>query len=83
MASWEKFSRIVAEAKASKKLDPVGHEDDDVDWPYILQKTYLHACLKKRRDMVDWLGSLFEQMDPINRIAYRHTLNYGKVLINR
>ena len=31
MASWEEFSRIVAEAKASKKLDPVGHEDDDVD----------------------------------------------------
>ena len=59
------------------------HEDEDVDWPYILQKTYLHACLKKRRDMVDWLGSLFEQMDPINRIAYRHTLNYGKVLINK
>lgn len=31
MSSWEKFSRIVAEAKASKKLDPVGHEDADVD----------------------------------------------------
>ena len=59
------------------------HEDEDVDWPYILQKTYLHACLKKRRDMVDWLTSLCEQMDPIYRIAYRHTLNYGKVLINK
>ena len=59
------------------------HEDEDVDWPYILQKTYLHACLKKRRDMVDWLASLFEQMDPINRIAYRHTLSSGKVLINK
>ncbi len=31
MASWEEFSRIVAEAKSVKKLDPVGHEDDDVD----------------------------------------------------
>ncbi len=31
MSSWEKFSRIVAEAKTAKKLDPVGHEDDDVD----------------------------------------------------
>jgi len=59
------------------------HEDDEVDWPYILQKTYLHACLKKKKDMVDWLGSLFENMDPINRIAYRHTLNYGKAIFNR
>jgi hypothetical protein len=31
MSSWEKFSRIVAEAKEAKKLDPVGHEDADVD----------------------------------------------------
>jgi hypothetical protein len=59
------------------------HEDEDIDWPYILQKTYLHACLKKRKDMVDWLATLFEMLDPINKIAYRHTLNYGKFLVNK
>ena len=31
MASWEDFSRIIAEAKESKKLDPVGKEDADVN----------------------------------------------------
>ena len=31
MASWEEFSRIVAEAKSAKKLDPVNHEDSDPD----------------------------------------------------
>jgi len=59
------------------------HEDEDIDWPYILQKTYLHACLKKRKDMVDWLTTLFEMLDPINKIAYRHTLNYGRFLANK
>jgi hypothetical protein len=59
------------------------HEDEEIDWPYILQKTYLHACLKKKKDMVEWLGGLFDLLDPISRIAYRHTLSYGKVLFNR
>lgn len=31
MASWEDFSRIIAEAKESKKLDPVGKEDADIN----------------------------------------------------
>jgi outer membrane lipoprotein SlyB len=31
MASWEEFSRILAEAKSNKKLDPVGKEDEDID----------------------------------------------------
>jgi hypothetical protein len=59
------------------------HEDEEIDWPYVLQKTYLHACLKKRKDMVDWLATLFELLDPINKIAYRHTLSYGRFLVNK
>ena len=50
MASWEKFSRIVAEAKASKKLDPVGHEDDDVDNDGDSDSS--DSYLKKRRAAV-------------------------------
>ena len=50
MASWEKFSRIVAEAKASKKLDPVGHEDDDVDNDGDSDSS--DSYLKKRRSTV-------------------------------
>ena len=50
MASWEEFSRIVAEAKAAKKLDPVGHEDDDVDNDGDSDSS--DSYLKKRRAAV-------------------------------
>ena len=50
MASWEEFSRIVAEAKAAKKLDPVGHEDDDVDNDGDSDSS--DSYLKKRRATV-------------------------------
>lgn len=50
MASWEEFSRIVAEAKAAKKLDPVGQEDDDVDNDGDSDSS--DSYLKKRRDVV-------------------------------
>jgi hypothetical protein len=40
-----------------------------IDWPYVLQKLYIHACLKGRRDVATWLASLFDALDPISRIA--------------
>jgi len=55
----------------------------NVDWPYVLQKLYIHACLKGRRDVADWLTTLFDALDPISRIAYRHTLAYGRALLQR
>jgi hypothetical protein len=50
MASWENFSRIIAEAKESKKLDPVGQEDDDVDNDGDSDSS--DSYLKKRRSSV-------------------------------
>ena len=50
MASWEDFSRILAEAKESKKLDPVGQEDDDVNNDDKVDDT--DSYLKKRRASV-------------------------------
>jgi hypothetical protein len=50
MASWEEFSRIVAEAKAAKKLDPVGKEDDDVNNDDKVDST--DDYLKNRRSAV-------------------------------
>lgn len=54
-----------------------------VSWDYIFQKVYLHACLKKRRDIVEWLDTLFIGFNEITQIAIRHTLNYGKYLLNK
>jgi hypothetical protein len=54
------------------------------DWAFILQKVYIHACLKKRREIATWLEQLFlTRLDPISQIAYKHTLNYGHVLLRR
>jgi hypothetical protein len=54
-----------------------------VDWAFVLQKVYLHACLKKKQDMVTWLEARFKDLDPIQFMAYRHTLNYGRHLLRK
>ena len=59
------------------------NHETPIDWPYVLQKLYIHACLKGRSDVADWLASLFDALDPISRIAYRHTLAYGRALLQR
>jgi hypothetical protein len=71
MASWEEFSRIVAEAKVSKKLDPVGHEDDDVDNDGDSDSS--DSYLKKRRAAVgaaiasDRKKKVEEALDPVGQ----------------
>jgi len=50
MTNWGKFSRIVAEAKAAKKLDPVGEEDADLNNDNVVDGT--DEYLKKRRATV-------------------------------
>ena len=55
-----------------------------LDWPYILQKVYIHACLKKKPEIASWLESLFQTIvDPINQIAYRQTFAYGRYLLRK
>ncbi len=58
--------------------------EQPVDWPYILQKVYLHACLKKKADIATWLEELFKvSVDPINQIAYRQMFAYGHTLLRK
>ena len=69
MASWEKFSRIVAEAKHAKKLDAVGKEDADVDNDGDVDSS--DSYLKKRRAAVgaaiaaDKKKKVEEALDPV------------------
>ena len=71
MASWEEFSRIVTEAKVSKKLDPVGQEDDDVDNDGDSDSS--DSYLKKRRAAVgaaiasDRKKKVDEALDPVGQ----------------
>ena len=52
-------------------------------WEYIYQKVYLHACLKKKHTIVTWLSTMFEKLDPIQKIALRQMFSYGKYLLAR
>lgn len=58
--------------------------DFNFDWPYLFQKVYLHACLKKRSDMAEWLHTtMYSKMDPIQQIALRQVFPYGKYLLTK
>ena len=53
------------------------------DWANLYQKVYLHACLKKKHQIAEWLETLFTQFPPITQIAYRQLFFYGYVLLRR
>jgi hypothetical protein len=58
--------------------DPVS-----IPWDYIFQKVYLHACLKKQKQIVDWLMLVFTELPPIQQIAVRQIFSYGRTLLAR
>jgi hypothetical protein len=53
------------------------------DWPTVFQQVYLHACLRKRNEIAEYLETLFGQFDPITQIAYRQVFFYGKYLLKK
>ena len=55
--------------------------DQPFPWEYVYQKLYLHACLKKKRQIVEWMNGLFEVFDPIQQIALRQMFSYGRYLL--
>ena len=54
---------------------------ENYPWEYVYQKLYLHACLKKKHRIVEWLNQMFEQFDPIQKIALRQMFSYGRYLL--
>jgi hypothetical protein len=55
--------------------------NEELPWEYIYQKLYLHACLKKKKRIVEWMDSLFTLMDPIQQIGLRQMFSYGRYLM--
>ena len=54
----------------------------DVDYGYLFQKTYLHACLKGAEDIAVWLQTVgFSALDPIQQIFLRQVFAYGGVIL--
>jgi hypothetical protein len=56
----------------------------DPDWPYIFHRVYLHACLKGKGEIAEWIHTaLFSLMDPIQQIALRQIFPYGRYLLSK
>ena len=62
-------------------LDHLLETYTDIPWDYVFQKVYIHACLKKRKDIVTFLLMKFEDLDPISKIAIRQVFSYGRYLL--
>ena len=57
-------------------------EVEMVDWAF--QKLYLHASLKGRREIAEWLeNSVFPTLDPLVQIALRQGFSYGRYLLRK
>ena len=54
-----------------------------INWQYIYQTSYIHACLKQRTGIVEWLTKLFDDFDPISKIGMRQMFSYGRHLQSR
>lgn len=55
----------------------------NLNWEYIYHRVYLHACLKRKRDIVDWLTEMFGTLDPVSQIGLRQIFPYGRFLLAR
>ena len=51
---------------------------------YIYQQIYLHACLKKKAPIAEWLKSIFPEIfDEVQQIGLRQMFSYGNYLLNK
>jgi hypothetical protein len=55
----------------------------ELAWDFIFQKIYLHAALKKQKEICKWLDSIFTQLNPIQQITIRQMFPYAHSLLNR
>lgn len=80
-------TKTYSDLHALQTLFREAHEDlgtQNIDWSYIFQKVYLHACLHGHRDTAKWLRDTFEATaDPISKLAYRQTYAYANVLLKK
>ncbi len=51
-----------------------------ISYPFIFQKVYLYACIKKKNDVIVWLFNVYKTFAIVDRIALRPTIIYGKYL---
>ena len=64
--------------------EEVFHSVEDVDLSYIFQKVFLHACLKKKPEIANWMREVcFPLMPEIEQISIRQCFSYGNFLLKK
>ena len=56
-------------------------KDNQINWEYIFKECYIHACLKKKKEIVLLLKDIYESFDPVAKVGLKHVLIYGKYLL--
>ncbi len=54
-----------------------------VNFEYVFQQAYLHACLKRKQEMIAYLTELYETFGPVEKAALKPNFIYGKYLAKR
>jgi len=57
--------------------------DYNLNWEYIFHRIYLHACLRKKQDIADWLTAMFLTLDPVSQLGLRQIFPYGRYLLSK
>lgn len=61
-------------------VNEIDIQDDSMPWDYIYQKAYLHACLKKKKEIKEWFETLFPMFNFLTQSGLKHTFSYGNYL---
>jgi hypothetical protein len=66
-------------------LEYSNHTDfgKEIAWDVVFQKVYLHAALKKQKEICLWLDTVFTQLNPVTQIAIRQIFAYARHLLQR
>lgn len=56
-------------------------QDTNIDWQFLFKECYIHACLKKKEGIVEWLKTMYETFDPVSKMGLRHVFPYGRYLL--
>ena len=64
-------------------IEEVSESDEPIEWDYIFQKVYIHACLKKNKSFTEFLMTKFTEMAPEHQIIARQVFAYGRYLMER
>ena len=56
----------------------------EVSWDTVFKDVYIHACLKKRTQIINWLTcDIFPALDQLQQIALKPTFAYGRHLLRK